>query len=342
MYRHFLVPVDSTDVSADLVASAVDFAAATNAKVTFLHAGRVRCNQPDESAHAEVRDYPDDSWNAPAGVLAKAEAAARAWGVPCESMRTVCEESGAAIITAAQTKGCDLILIASHANHSSSGSPPSAEAIHVLSHSSLPVLVAATAGPQPQTPVIAVIRDEHRSLAAVVHAWNEALILARTAGVAPDMDLMRSILSFIGRLEDLHHPREQQLFSLLRTQTSSVDADLNELERQHQREQLLLSEVAHSIDALSTTCSDLDPPCARLSLEKSVADYARHTWEHVGRVEAVILPAARRFLPASDWSKLERAFAQRGPDGVVGSHDPEYRRLFGRMLDAAAGASPRN
>lgn len=38
MYRHLLVPVDATDLSIEVVASAVDFAASAQARVTFFHA----------------------------------------------------------------------------------------------------------------------------------------------------------------------------------------------------------------------------------------------------------------------------------------------------------------
>jgi hypothetical protein len=45
----------------------------------------------------------------------------------------------------------------------------------------------------PPARAIAVIRDEHRSLAAVLHAWMQALAAARTAGTVPEAVLMRAI-----------------------------------------------------------------------------------------------------------------------------------------------------
>ena len=47
-------------------------------------------------------------------LLSKAEAAARAFGVPCESLCTEGRQPADAIIAAARSKGCDLIFMASH------------------------------------------------------------------------------------------------------------------------------------------------------------------------------------------------------------------------------------
>ena len=47
-------------------------------------------------------------------VLAKAEAAAGARGVPCESRHVASDKPAQAIVEAARERGCDLIFMASH------------------------------------------------------------------------------------------------------------------------------------------------------------------------------------------------------------------------------------
>jgi hemerythrin-like domain-containing protein len=301
------------------------------ARLTFLHA-----MPHDSEPKACAGSAGDDAAGTRAAaieVLAKAEAAARAWGVPSESMQSVSEDVAAAIVAAAHARGCDLILVASHGTQCGSGTPPSPELIRVLAHSRLPVLVAATGGLQPLAATIVVMRDEHRSLAAVLHAWNQALTAARESDVAPRPGLMRAMLEFIEGLEARHQPREEQLFALLRERTGVVAADLDELERQHQRQGQLMHELTRVVEALQANGS----PLARRSLEKAVGDYARFTWDHVGREEAVVLPAARRYLSEADWAQLDRACSMVPDAAPDGAAEPGYGPRLARILDCAAG-----
>jgi len=329
MYRHLLVPVDSTDLSIEVVASAVDFAASAQARVTFFHA------VPDRSASllgdaeamrlASPEHYAYDCHGTARELLAKAEAAARAWGVPCESMHAVSDKPASAIVAAARSRGCDLIFMASPGNRSKLGLALACDMVDVLMHAGLPVLVAATGALQPP---IAIIRDEHRSLGAVLHAWMRALAMARAGGTVPAPESMRSMVRYIERFKvDGHHRREEEhLFKRLRARTSSVDAELDELERQHERDRRLVADLAERVEALEAATSNEVRRRVVASLDQAVTGYASFIWEHLGREEAVILPAARRFLNDADWMAIEAAFSEKG-------RDEECQRLFSRIVD---------
>ena len=186
MYRHLLVPVDGSDLSIETVGRAVEFARSIGARVTFFHA------QPDHASSlfgdAEVvrLTSPADFAYAFEGrareLLAKAESAARAMGVPCESRSAVSDTPYLAIIAAARAAGCDLIFMASHGRRSPLGMMLGSQTLKVLVHAGIPVLVSATANPAAPARAIGIIHDEHRSLAAVLHAWMHLLASARRAG----------------------------------------------------------------------------------------------------------------------------------------------------------------
>jgi nucleotide-binding universal stress UspA family protein/hemerythrin-like domain-containing protein len=322
MYRHLLVPVDATDLSIDVVAAAVDFAASAAARITFFQVAR------DPAASAS-------------GLLAKAEAAARAWGVPCESILTVSDKPATAIVSTARSRGCDLIFMASHGERSNLGMALASETLDVLMHAGLPVLVAATAVLQPPVHAIASLRDEHRSLAAVLHAWTSALTMSRTGGSAPDAPTMRAVVRFLERFEARHHPKETHLFARLRARTSSTDADLDEIERQHEQERLLLEGLAQKVGTLEGAIDERARRDAAHSLEKAVGLYAGFVWDHLGREEAVILPAARRFFTDADWSCVDEAFAALGMGMQAGEADKEQRRLFARIVGLAHSGAKR-
>src|SRR6187431_2154603 len=116
VFRHLLVPVDESTLSADNVNEAVRLAAAWQGRITFFHA------TPDYAAtqdgallrSAAPRDFVQIAIGETHALLQKARASAAAAGVPCEMVSKVCDRPAQAIIEASGALGCDLIVVASH------------------------------------------------------------------------------------------------------------------------------------------------------------------------------------------------------------------------------------
>ena len=180
----------------------------------------------------------------------------------------------------------------------------------------LPVLVSSIGEPALPARAIGIIRDEHRSLAAVMHAWMHALAAARRSGTDADAALMRAIVRYVRQFPiELHHPKEEeQLFARLRERTATCDAELDELERQHQRDHEFVAALERQVEALAS------------------AEGAAFLWDHMGREEGVILPAAQRFLLAEDWAAIDQAFAANRDPNFNGAYR-EYRQLFARIVN---------
>jgi nucleotide-binding universal stress UspA family protein/hemerythrin-like domain-containing protein len=339
MYRHLLVPIDDTQLSVEVIGNAVGLARSVGARITFFHvvgdasgplfgdAELVRVVAPDDYDYLVVGRARE--------LLAKAEAAARACGVPCESMHRAGGKPAAAIVEAARAKGCDLIFMASHGRRSKLGMALASETVDVLMHAGLPVLVAATGDLRPPARAIAVIRDEHRALAAVLHAWRHALAIARESGELPDDEMMTSVIRYLERFSvAVHHPKEEQhLFARLRERTPTLDAELDELERQHVRDRELVAGLAEQVRRVRAAGDDAARADEARRLEEALAHYAAFTWEHLGREEGVILPAAQRFLTGGDWAGIDAVFTREGggPGAVETARD--LRRLFSRIVD---------
>jgi len=206
----------------------------------------------------------------------------------------------------------------------------------------LPVLVSSTGEPAAPARAIGIIRDEHRSLAAVMHAWMHALADAREAGTAVDATLMRAIVRYVQQFPvKLHHPKEQEhLFRRLRQRTTSCNAQLDELDRQHEHDHQLVAALAQQVEALVAT-GDEDRLRATRALENEVAGYATFLWDHLGREEAVILPAAQRHLLPEDWEAIDAAFSENRDPNYGGDADKEYRKLFSRIVNLGEGETKR-
>lgn len=330
MYRHLLVPIDGTDLSTQLVGQSVEFARTLRARVTFFHA------MPDHSA--SLRGEAEVVWSTSPGehfyafegrareLLAKAESAARALGVPCSSASAVSDKPYEAILAAAREAGCDLIYMASHGRRSNIGMMLGSQTLKVLLQTEIPVLVAATANPAPPARAIGIIRDEHRSLAAVLHAWMHVIAKARNDGTSPDRALMNAIVRYVREFPvSLHHPKEDDyLFRKLRERTSALDAELDELQRQHERDRQLVDELA----AISER-----NPLDVAALDAAVQRYASFIWDHLGREEGIILPAAQRYLKAEDWAEIDAAFAANPHPQFADETSRPYRQLFSRIVN---------
>jgi hemerythrin-like domain-containing protein len=131
----------------------------------------------------------------------------------------------------------------------------------------------------------------------------------------------------------LHHPEEEEyLFRKLRERTSEVNADLDELERQHGRDQELVAELAATVERHAAGGASTE------EVEQAVSRYAAFIWEHLGREEGVILPAAERHLTEEDWKEINAAFAENQDPRFGADTDAEYRRLFSRIVNLAPRA----
>jgi len=74
-------------------------------------------------------------------ILGSVEAIARASGVPCETVEIDDEHPYQGIISTAESKGCDLIVMASHGRRGISAVLIGSETQKVITHTTIPVLV---------------------------------------------------------------------------------------------------------------------------------------------------------------------------------------------------------
>lgn len=143
MFKHILLPTDGSPFSEIAIERGIALAKTIDAHVTGLHV--------IEPFHvffggAEMmgdtkEQYDKDSLIRAQKYLDSLTAAAKQAGVSCDC---VSEKSGhpfEAIIGAAEKRGCDLIVMASHGRRGIRGLLVGSETIKVLTHTKIPVLV---------------------------------------------------------------------------------------------------------------------------------------------------------------------------------------------------------
>jgi nucleotide-binding universal stress UspA family protein len=91
-----------------------------------------------EDTPAQYKARMQDHAEKTLGAVAKA---AQAAGVACETVQVAHEHPYRAILDTAESKGCDLIVMASHGRHGISAIVLGSETVKVLTHCKIPVLV---------------------------------------------------------------------------------------------------------------------------------------------------------------------------------------------------------
>jgi hemerythrin-like domain-containing protein len=153
------------------------------------------------------------------------------------------------------------------------------------------------------TAALSIIKDEHRSIAAVLKGLMAHVAQARDGLTTADFHLAAAMLDYLQAYpERLHHPKEDEyLFRFLRQRCSEARAVLDDLEAQHTRGAQLLNELRHALEA-SRAAGNFG------TFEPVLATYADFQWKHMRTEEDVVLPLAERHLTPTDWQALDAAF----------------------------------
>ena len=143
MYKRLLIPTDGSDLADQAVDHGIALARAIGAKITAL-----TVTEPFHvvtAAPAMIEDTPDSylqrTRDYAATVLDAVAARAQAADVACETVHVSDEHPYKAIIDTARSRGCDLIVMASHGRRGVAALVVGSETVKVLTHSKLPVLV---------------------------------------------------------------------------------------------------------------------------------------------------------------------------------------------------------
>ena len=336
MNKHLLVPIDGSPLASLNVEQAVALARDNGALITFLHVradfgstgeGALLATM-DPAGYARAKTGSSNAW------LARAAAAAQAARVPCNIESRVSDHPHEAIHATAIERGCDLIVLASHGRAGLRGRFAQSVTANLLELTTLPVLVTRVEVNVPLTPeqrALAVIRDEHRSLAAVIHAMQGALT---EGSPAIDFQMVRAALYYLREFpERLHHRREEEtLFHLLRQRAPASEASIAALELQHRDGTAAFARLEAALaafEAIGTT--------GRSAFAAELEHYAQQQWTHMGQEEAEILPMASEHLTQADWQAIASAFESHRDPRFDLQTESGFASVFRRLMDLAAG-----
>jgi nucleotide-binding universal stress UspA family protein len=145
MYKHILIPIDDSKLSAVAVKKGIEFARSIRARVTgFTAVPEYQVpNELEVRNHSAVSmpEYERLARKKAEQVLRKVAVKARAAGVPFDTDYAQNDRPDVAIVRAAEKHGCDLIFMASHGRTGLKALVLGSQTRGVLGKSKIPTLV---------------------------------------------------------------------------------------------------------------------------------------------------------------------------------------------------------
>jgi len=176
-----------------------------------------------------------------------------------------------------------------------------------------------------------IIRDEHRSIAAVLHGIQHLVGQIRERKAKIDPRIFRAMLYYLDTFtERMHHSKEDRfLFSAMRRRGAEAEALIAELEKEHAGGEQSLRRVEQCLLRYE---EGGDAEFAAFARE--VDSFAKGYWDHMRKEEEQVFPLAEKLLTPEDWTAINLAFGENA-DPLASEADGNFRKLFTRIVNLA-------
>jgi hemerythrin-like domain-containing protein len=176
-----------------------------------------------------------------------------------------------------------------------------------------------------------IIRDEHRSISAVLSALKELAKAAQDSAVRPEFEVFHAMIYYIDQFpERLHHPKEDQvLFVRVEKRAPEAKRLLDDLRAEHSMGAQLIRDLEQSLVGLEVGWQG-----GAQAFVTAVDAYADFHWKHMRKEEKELLPLAERVLTKEDWAEIDAAFAG-NEDPIADLREKDFENLFSRIVSLA-------
>lgn len=177
-----------------------------------------------------------------------------------------------------------------------------------------------------------IIREEHLSLAAMLHGLLFLVRGIREHRMKPNFELMGAMIYYIDTFpERLHHPKEDAwLFRLLAQRHPPAQALIDRLQTEHRTGAARIRQVEQALARYSQGGEAEFPAFAAV-----VEAYVEFERDHMRCEEMEVFPLAQQYLTDDDWAAIDAAFgANEDPLHEV-STQYNFEDLFRRIVNLA-------
>ncbi|HEY7742778.1 MAG TPA: hemerythrin domain-containing protein [Burkholderiales bacterium] len=177
-----------------------------------------------------------------------------------------------------------------------------------------------------------IIRDEHRSIGAILHGMEYLVERVRTRKARIDPRVFSAMIYYLDTFsERMHHPKEDRfLFKALRSRGADAAAVVADLEKEHAAGGEALKRLEQSLVRYEEG-GDKEFPAFAEAVTKFVREYR----DHMQKEENFVFPLAQRLLSAEDWQAIDRAFEENRDPLAAQRDSRDFEKLFDRIVNLA-------
>lgn len=177
-----------------------------------------------------------------------------------------------------------------------------------------------------------IIRDEHRSIAAILHGMDYLVNKMRAGRGKVDSRVFRAMIYYLDTFsERVHHPKEDRyLFSAMRGRGPEAQRVIAALEREHALGGDALRRLEQCLVRYEEG-GEREFPAFAQAVDKFVQDYHAH----MRKEEDIAFPLAERLLDPADWSEIDRAFGENRDPLATARDTRDFDKLFDRIVNLA-------
>lgn len=179
---------------------------------------------------------------------------------------------------------------------------------------------------------ITILRDEHRSIAAVLQGLQQLTREAQEATARPSFEALRAMIYYIEAFpEREHHPKEDaHLFARLAERFPDALPLIRQLRAEHVAGGKAIRDLEHRLLAFEQNW-----PRGADRFGAAVDAYVQFHWNHMRREERELLPLAERAFTVEDWQAIDNAFAKNA-DPLAGAETAvDFEALIARIMSLA-------
>jgi hemerythrin-like domain-containing protein len=179
---------------------------------------------------------------------------------------------------------------------------------------------------------IRIIREEHQSLAAVLHGLLYLVREFRAHRSEPDFELLGAMVYYIDTFpERFHHPKEDAwLFRLLLLRHPPAAGIVERLLSEHRAGSVKLRQMEQALLRYQQGGRDEFPIFAA-----AVEAYVAFERNHMHSEETEVIPLAQQHLTKVDWSEIDAAFLDHADPLLGDAVRDDFLELFRRIVNLA-------
>jgi len=179
---------------------------------------------------------------------------------------------------------------------------------------------------------IRIIREEHQSLAAVLHGLLYLVREIRAHRTEPDFKLLGAMMYYIDTFpERFHHPKEDAwLFRLLQQRHPPAKELVDRLQSEHRSGSAKLRQLEQALIRYQQGGRAEFPVFAA-----AVESYVAVERDHMRSEETEAIPLAEKYLTPADWAEIDAAFLDHTDPMLGHAVRDDFLELFRRIVNLA-------